>query len=67
MTLPEEKFGVTSSVLVRRLERGDHNTNYTCTAENEANIGLPVLNSLQMLVQCEYRSVLPLQNHDKFI
>ena len=55
MTLPEEIFGVTSSTLVRRLERADHHGNYTCTAENEANYGLPVMNSVVLNVQCEYK------------
>ena len=55
MTLPDEIFGVTSSVLVRRLERADHHGNYTCTAENEANYGHPVMNSVTLNVQCEYK------------
>ena len=54
MTLPDDKFGVTSSTIVRRLEHADHHANYTCTAENEANIGLPVMNSVLLQVQCEY-------------
>ena len=53
MTLPSDIFGVTSSSLTRRLERADHRANYSCTAENEANIGLPVMNSLLLEVQCE--------------
>ena len=55
MTLPDEIFGVTSSVLVRSLERADHHGNYTCTAENEANYGHPVMNSIVLNVQCEYK------------
>ena len=56
LTVPEDEdiFGVTSSTLVRRLDRADHRANYTCTAENEANYGLPVLNSIVLDVQCEY-------------
>ena len=55
MTLPSDIFGVTSSALVRRLERADHRANYTCTAENEANIGLPVITSVLLEVQCKYQ------------
>ncbi len=58
LSLPDEKFGTTSSTIVRLLSKHDHQANYSCTAENEANIGLPVMNSLVLQVQCKYSLVL---------